>query len=215
MRPKTLRQVEGFDGYAVCFQNLLAVADRVERSGTRADAADAQIPHPVGDRHTAANHPRSFRNSAESGALRCAARQRVRDPILPQIVARRHLAAEAVAAMRDRHLRGVVRCRLHQHGNVQPGQAHRVGDGAFVAEIRQSNDDAVDPVALFPKQRRAAFWLLRASRLRRTFCLRTQHHRFDASLDRARASFLRGPTLPDGPGRIRGSRRSGPMSFCF
>ena len=33
---------------------------------------------------------------------------------------------------------------LHQHGNSQVRQPQRVGDSAFVAKVRQSNDDAVN-----------------------------------------------------------------------
>ena len=70
--------------------------------------------------------------------------ERIRDAVLRQIIAGRHLAAEAVAAVGDGHFAGRIGRGLDQHGDVQLGQAQRIGDGALVAEIGQGDDDAVD-----------------------------------------------------------------------
>ena len=58
--------------------------------------------------------------------------------------------------MRDAHFTGLIRRGLNQHGNMQAGKAKGVGDGAFVAKIRQRDDHAIDHPGLRAKQFRAA-----------------------------------------------------------
>ncbi len=82
--------------------------------------------------------------------------ERVGDAVLLEIVAGRHFAAEAVAAIGDGHLAGRVGRGLDQDGNVERGEAKRVGDGTLVAEIGQGDDDAVDHAGFRTEQLRAA-----------------------------------------------------------
>ena len=115
-------------------------------------------------------------------------------PYCVQIIAGRHLAAEAVAAELDGHFRRGIRRGLHQHGNVQIGQAQRIGDGALLAEIRQGDDHAVDAVAVGAKQI-GAFARFHARFHRAVFAfLGTEHQRLNARgrerLDDLLASFF-------------------------
>ena len=75
-------------------------------------------------------------------------RQGVRDAVLPQIITGGHFSAKTVAAVRDGHFRRGIGRGLHQHRNFQPRKTHGVGDGAFVAEIRQRDDHAVNAVGI-------------------------------------------------------------------
>ena len=137
-------EVEGLDGDAGVLENLLAIAHRIEGRGTSADGADAQGPH-------AAHYPANTGEPGEVllerlgiGRFGVQRGERIRDAILREIVAGGHLAAEAVAAVGDAHLGGGIGRGLDEYGDVQSGPAQRVGDGAFVAEIGQRHDDAVD-----------------------------------------------------------------------
>ena len=60
--------------------------------------------------------------------------------------------------MGDQHARGRVWSGLHQDGNAEIRPAQRVGDGAFVAEVRQRDDDAVDFFAVFFEEVGAFSW---------------------------------------------------------
>ena len=91
---------------------------------------------------------------------RVQARQRIGNAILAQIVAGRHLSAEAVASRCNRHVGGIVGRSLHQHGHIQPGQAQRIRNGALVAEVRQSDDHAVQPLAILLEQRGTSLRIL-------------------------------------------------------
>ncbi|OPZ09743.1 MAG: hypothetical protein BWZ10_02528 [candidate division BRC1 bacterium ADurb.BinA364] len=77
------------------------------------------------------------------------------DAVLAQIVADRHFSAKTVAPVLDRHFSGGVAEGMHQHGHIQLGPAQGVGHGAFVAEIGQGHQHAVDSVAVGPEQVRA------------------------------------------------------------
>ncbi len=68
----------------------------------------------------------------------------------------RHLATEGVTAILDRHVLLVVGESVDQHGHIQLGPAHGVGDGTLVAEIGQCDQHAVDLVAVGTKQVGAA-----------------------------------------------------------
>ena len=58
----------------------------------------------------------------------------------------------------DAHFGGRVWRGLNQHGNIEARQAQRIGDGALVAKIGQSDDDAVDSARVFgTEQLGAAF----------------------------------------------------------
>ena len=63
-----------------------------------------------------------------------------------------HLAAEAVAAHGDGHGVGAVGRGLHQHRNLEPGEADGVHDAALLAEVGQRDDDAVDLVGVLLEQ---------------------------------------------------------------
>ncbi len=70
--------------------------------------------------------------------------ERVRDAVLHQVIAGRHLAAEAIAAVGDGHFAGGIGRGLNQHGYIQTRAAQGIGNGAFVAEVGQSDDNAID-----------------------------------------------------------------------
>ena len=72
------------------------------------------------------------------------AREAERDPVLPEIVAGRHLAAETVAPVLDGHDLGIVIERVDEYRHPQAGPADGVGHGAFVAEVWQRDEDAVN-----------------------------------------------------------------------
>ncbi len=74
--------------------------------------------------------------------------QRVGNAVLHQVVAGAHLAAEAVAADGDGHGVGAVGRGLHQHRNLQAGEADGVHNAALFAEVGQGDDDAVDLVGV-------------------------------------------------------------------
>ena len=84
--------------------------------------------------------------------------------------------------MQDRHLRSIVGRRLHQHRNVEPRQAHGVGNRALVAEVGQRDDHAIDSVAILLKQSGAAFGFF--VRLDRAVLavLGAEHHAIHAGL---------------------------------
>ncbi len=63
--------------------------------------------------------------------------------ILPQKLSRRNAMVI---------LLGIVGRRLHQHRHLQIRQAQGVGNRPLFAEVRQRNDDAVDPVAILFEQ---------------------------------------------------------------
>jgi hypothetical protein len=79
-------------------------------------------------------------------------RQGERDAVLPEIVADRHLAAEAVAPVRDGHDFGIVVESMDEHGHAQPGPSKGVGHAAFVAEIGEADEDAVDAFGILAEQ---------------------------------------------------------------
>ncbi len=83
-------------------------------------------------------------------------RQAERNAVLPQVVAHRDLAAERIAPPLHRELIEIVRVGLHQHRNVQPGELQGIRHALFVAEIRQADDHAGDPVAIGAEQVGAA-----------------------------------------------------------
>ena len=145
-------EVQGLHADAAHFEQLLAIADGLERRGTRADGPDAQPPQAL--RHAAhAGEPGEI--VLELVRLQAFGVQRgkgVRNAVLLQVVADAHLAAEAVAAVGDEHPLRIVRKGVNQHRDVQVGQPQRVSHGAFLAEIRQGDDDAVDAVAVLAKQ---------------------------------------------------------------
>ena len=79
---------------------------------------------------------------------------------MAQVIAGGHFSAEAVAAVQDGHLRRIVGRGLHEHRNVEAGEAKSVGDGALVAEVGKRDDHAIDTLAIFLKQGGAAFRLV-------------------------------------------------------
>ena len=83
-----------------------------------------------------------------AGSTVCRRGQGIADAVLAEIVADGHLAAKAVAAVADGHLAAVVVEGVDEDGDVEAGPAQGVGDGAFVAEIRQGDEDAVNFVAM-------------------------------------------------------------------
>src|ERR1700758_2470119 len=85
--------------------------------------------------------------------------QGIRDAVLAEVVAGRHFPAEAIAAVQDGHLRRVIRCGLNQYRDAETRKAQRVRNRALVAEVGQGDDDAVDLVAMFSEQGRAALSL--------------------------------------------------------
>ena len=126
-------------------------------------------------------------NSGESSALGVQRGQRILDAVLHHVVARAHFSAEAVAAHGDGHVVGAVGRGLHQHRNLQPGQADGVDDAALFAEVGQGDDDAVDRVGMLLEQLRAAL-------------------RFSVSLDRAVVGLFRTEHDRLGPGGLKNCR---------
>jgi hypothetical protein len=91
-----------------------------------------------------------------------AARERVADAVLPEVVARRHLPAEAVASVSDGHGVRHVLERMHEDRHVELRPAERVGDGAFVSEVWERDQYAVDSVAMILEVIRAESGFLQA-----------------------------------------------------
>ncbi len=79
-------------------------------------------------------------------------RQAVLEAVLHEVVAGRHLAAEGITPVFHRHLPRLVGERMHEDRHVQARPAHDVGDGPFVAEIRQRHQHADDLVAVLLEQ---------------------------------------------------------------
>ena len=71
--------------------------------------------------------------------------------ILPQNASRRVV---------DPHLRRVVGGGVDQDRHVQSGEAQRVGDAAFVAEVGERDDHAVDVVPMLPEEGGAGLGLV-------------------------------------------------------
>src|SRR5215475_12144202 len=95
---QNFRQVEGFDGNAVCLQNLLAVANRVECRRPGSNRANAQITKAVHYTAYGGKPGEVFLELGRVGGLGVKRRNGIRNPILAEVVARRHLSAEAVPA---------------------------------------------------------------------------------------------------------------------
>ncbi len=155
-------EIYGFYRDAGCLQDLLAVADRLEGGGPGADRADARRLETA--RH-AAGRDESAEVRAEAvglGALGVQRCQTIWYAVLRQNVADGHLPAERVAPEVDAHLRRVVGGRVNQYGYVQAGEAKRLGDRAFVAEVRQRDDHAGDLVGVLSEERRAGLGLIAA-----------------------------------------------------
>ena len=155
------------------FQNLLAVAHRVERRGPRADGADAQPPHPA--------RPRGRRRRTSRGPSRKILRirsfgvqrgERVRNAVLRQVIAGRHLAAEAVAAVGDGHLAGRI------GGRLNPAPARRAPAMRRVSAMARSSPK-FGSVTMTPSISRGVL----AEEI-------GAHVRFGARFDRAVAGFF-------------------------
>ena len=85
--------------------------------------------------------------------------ERVVDAVLHHVVAGAHFAAEAVAARGDGHVVGAVGRSLHQHRNLQAGEANGVDDAALFTKVGQRDDDAVDLFGVFLEKFGAALRL--------------------------------------------------------
>ena len=159
---KDLGEVKGLDGDAALLQQLLAEAHGVECLRACANGSDAGVLEAAYD---TADGPKAGQVGAEFLALRVGRvrlGERVLDAVLLEIVAVRHLAAERVATVLDRHVLGVVGECLEQDGHVEFGPAQGVGDGAFVAEVGQRDQHAVDLVAVGAEEVGAAAGFLDA-----------------------------------------------------
>ena len=64
--------------------------------------------------------------------------------------------------MLDPHAADAVGEGVDEHGDVEPGPAQRVGDGALVAEVGERDEDAVDLVAVALERVGAELRLLEA-----------------------------------------------------
>ncbi len=137
-------------------QDFFRVADCVERSGTGTERADPQIAETVDDAAGRGEVGKVL--GEELGARRDAvlAGKRVGNVVLAEVVAGRHFAAEAVTAVLDLHGLGAIGRGLDQHGNLKPGEADSVDDGAFFTEVGQGDDDAVDGVGVLLEELGAA-----------------------------------------------------------
>ncbi len=145
-------KIERLDRDAAALQQLLAVANRVEGRGTRADRAHAKVGKAA---HHAADRGEPRQVLAEVigvGLHRVRRGQRVGNAVLHHVVAGRHLSAEAVAAVGDLHVRGPVGSRLHQHRHLQGGEAQGIDNPPLFAEIGKCNNDAVNFVAVLAEQ---------------------------------------------------------------
>ena len=72
--------------------------------------------------------------------------------VLVQVVAHRNLAAEGIAAAFDVELVKAVRVGLYEDRHIEARQLDRVRDTAFVTEVRQRDEDAVDAVGVLPEE---------------------------------------------------------------
>ena len=152
---KDLAEVQRVHVDAGTLKQLLAVADGVERGGTRADGADSAVAQAL-DHAANGSEPRQI--PGEFGAIErfgMQRRQRIRNFVLRQIVAGAHLAAEAIAPHGDGHVVGAIGRGLDEHGYVQAGGPQRLHLAALFTKIGQRDDDAVDLVAVAVKQLRA------------------------------------------------------------
>jgi hypothetical protein len=131
---------------------LLAVAHGVERRRPRAEGAEPDIAQP-GD-YTAGRHelPQIGAELLARRIHRVVAGQREWNAVLQQVVAGRHLAAERVAAVGDGHQAGLVGEGLHEHRHVEAGPPQGVRDGPLVAEVRQGDDHAGNPLPMLLEQ---------------------------------------------------------------
>ena len=133
-------------------------------------------------RQMAPKRARSARNSSLSGSVVCDFVSVYLMPYCLQVVAVRHLAAERVAPILDRHVLRVVREGMDQHGHVQFGPAHGVGDGALVAKVGQRDQHAVDFVAVGAEQVGAAAGFFNALNAAVARFLRRERNHIDAFL---------------------------------
>src|SRR6185437_3089165 len=69
-------------------------------------------------------------------------------------------AAEAVSPERHCHFGGSIGRRLNEYRNPKTGKTKGVGNCAFIAEVGQSNDDAIHAVGVLAKQSGATFGFL-------------------------------------------------------
>ena len=72
--------------------------------------------------------------------------------VLAEVVADRHLAAERIAPVPDGHVFRVVVEGVNEHRHAQAGPAEGVGHAAFVAEVRQRDEDAVNLAGVLLEQ---------------------------------------------------------------
>ena len=117
------REIDRLDGDAVRFQNLLAVANGVERRGPRADRADAQPAQAVRPRGRRRRTSRDPCGTVRNPALRCAASSASTECRTASGYCRPTSCRRSCRGGRDRHLARRVRRRLDQHRHVQVGQA--------------------------------------------------------------------------------------------
>jgi hypothetical protein len=145
-------EVDGFDVDAGGGEHFFGVADGVEGGRAGADGADAGLAEAVGHAADGGEPGEVATEEVGLGFDGVAGGEGVGDADLLEVVADAHLAAEGVAAVGDGHAGGVVGGGLNEDGDIEPGGFEDLGDGAFIAEVGEGDDDAVDFVAIFGEQ---------------------------------------------------------------
>lgn len=132
----------------MAFENLLRVANGVERAGPGANCAEPRAAQAVDDAADAEEPVEVLSEALRSRQADVLACERELRASLHKVVADGDLAAERIAAARGRELVQIVWIALDEDGHVQTGHLERVRDALFVAEIREADEDAVDLVAM-------------------------------------------------------------------
>src|SRR5262249_46828992 len=136
----------------VAFEELLAVAHRVERAGARPDGAEAHASQAVHDPADAEEVPQVVAEGLRRRMLHVPAGQRGWGAGPAQGVADGDFAAEGVPAAGGDELAKVVGIGLDEHRHAQAGELESVRHGLLVTEVRQDDEYAIDLLAMPPEQ---------------------------------------------------------------
>ena len=175
-------KVDGDDGDTGALEQLFAVTHGVEGLRPCSERADAEVAEAINNAADGGEPGEVFTEGLGLGLHGVLRGDGVRDSILHEVIAGRHLAAEAVTAMGYLHGLFAIGRGLHEDRHLQRGIADGVGDTAFVAEVRQGYDDAVDFIAVFAEEIAAAARLFMSFDGTVLRFFRAQRDYFDAGL---------------------------------
>ena len=144
MRPKISERSMGSTVMPLASSSLLAVADGVERRGTRADGADAQAAESAYHAADGGEPCQVLGELSPSRELRCAAWSASRECRTASGYCRRVILPQKLSRRSAMVIRPGVSGVACTSTGTPVGHAQGIGDGAFVAEVRQGHDDAVD-----------------------------------------------------------------------